>query len=305
MSDEIFDDVIEVPDPDLHDRYAGLVAIEHVKDRLLQEGLLLLAPGRLHDWSQEHYDMVLPGVVDLAQRTPLIILGGDVGTGKTVLATSFPDALARDMRLDLTVFHLGLGSRGQGAVGEMTRRLGAAFTQVAEHARRTGSPQSSTPSHGAVLVIDEADSVVQSRDLDQMHHEDRAGVNAIIRGIDTLADADVAAICVMCTNRAECIDPAVRRRATLTMTFARPNYEQRRAVLIGQLGVALTDTEYDKLAAATGEANGCPSYTFSDLRTRLVPEILLRCLSSGPITLQAALDAVDSVEPTPPFGALG
>ena len=301
MSDEIFDEVLEVPDPDLKDRYAGLVGVDPVKDRLLQEGLLLLAPNRLREWSLEHYGSVLPGVADLAHRPPLIILAGDVGTGKTALATSFPDALARNMGIDLTVFHLGLGSRGQGAVGEMTRRLGAAFSRVADHARQAGGP-TAEPAHGAVLVIDEADSVAQSRDLDQMHHEDRAGVNAIIRGIDQLANPAVAAICVMCTNRGDAIDPAVQRRAALTLAFDRPTPEQRASVLKSLLGEALTDAEYDKLAAATGEAVAEVGYTFSDLRTRLVPEVLLRCLSAGPVTLSIALDAAESIEPTAPFG---
>ena len=302
MSDEVFDEVLEVPDPDLQDRYAGLVGVDSVKERLLQEGLLLLAPNRIREWSLEHYDSVLPGVADLAHRPPLIILAGDVGTGKTALATCFPDALARQTGIDLTVFHLGLSSRGHGAVGEMTRRLGAAFSRVADHARQAVGGPTSEPAHGAVFVIDEADSVAQSRDLDQMHHEDRAGVNAIIRGIDQLAHPTVAAICVMCTNRGDAIDPAVQRRATLTLAFDRPTPEQRASVLKSLLGEALTDTEYDKLAAATGEASARVGYTFSDLRTRLAPEILLRCLSAGPITLSIALDAAESIEPTAPFG---
>ena len=64
-----------------------------------------------------------------------------------------------------------------------------------------------------------------------MHHEDRAGVNAFIRGIDRIANAKLPAAVIMCTNRLSALDPAVRRRAADVLSFARPNDEQRRVVL--------------------------------------------------------------------------
>lgn len=298
---DFFDAVHELPDSDVSRQYQRLVGIDGLKQQIERQAALLLVPGQLTEWSQQHYGTVLPAVSDLAHRTPLLVLGGDVGTGKTALATSFADAVARSLKIDLTVFHLGLSSRGQGAVGEMTKRIGAAFAEVSERARNRGSGR---PGHGVVLVIDEADSVAQSRDLDQMHHEDRAGVNAIIRGIDTLAAPDVVAICVMCTNRLDAIDPAVHRRAALSLEFGRPSREQRLALLSSLLANSLTDKEYEKLADATGETEDRPSgYTFSDLRNRLVPALLVRALSEGPLTLDMALDAVESVRPTDPFGA--
>lgn len=303
MTSDLFDDVREAPDPQLAQRYEGLVGIDVVKIQIEQQAALLLVPGQLTEWSNEHYGTVLPAVDDIAHRTPLMLLGGDVGTGKTEVATSFPDAVARSLGVELTVYHLGLSTRGQGAVGEMTKRIGAAFAEVASRAKNPRGPDV-PPAHGAVLVIDEADSVAQSRDLDQMHHEDRAGVNALIRGIDSFASPDVAALCVMCTNRAGAIDPAVQRRAALSLVFGRPNRHQRVAVLQALLGSALTDEEYEKLADTTGETTDRPyGYTFSDLRTRLVPQLLMRGLSEGPLTLQMALDAVDAISPTAPFGA--
>lgn len=299
---DLFDEVLEAPDPDLAERYGALVGIDEMKVQIEQQAALLLVPETLIAWSKEHYGLVLPAVDDVAHRTPLLLLGGDVGTGKTAVATTFPDAVARDLDLELTVYHLGLSSRGQGAVGEMTKRIGAAFAEVAKRARSEGR-SSASQRHGAVLVIDEADSVAQSRDLDQMHHEDRAGVNAIIRGIDTFASPGVAALCVMCSNRLSAIDPAVQRRAALSLSFERPNRAQRLAVLQSLLGPALRPEEYEKLADATGERKGGSyGYTFSDLRTRLLPELLVRGLSHGPITLQMAIDAADELPPTAPFG---
>jgi AAA+ superfamily predicted ATPase len=64
-----------------------------------------------------------------------------------------------------------------------------------------------------------------------MHHEDRAGVNAFIRGIDQLAAAEVPAAVLMCTNRLKALDPAIQRRAAEVLVFSRPD-ENRRAMLL-------------------------------------------------------------------------
>lgn len=64
---------------------------------LIREAKTLLDPTVLERWSTKHYKTVLPVVEEVAARTPLVVLAGDVGTGKTELAESFPDAVARDL----------------------------------------------------------------------------------------------------------------------------------------------------------------------------------------------------------------
>ena len=103
----------------------------------------------------------------------------------------------------------------------MTSLLSAAFSEVKEAARKAPAAAASTIRE-SVLLIDEADALAQSRELGQMHHEDRAGVNALIRGVDDFATGNLPAIVVMCTNRLDALDPAVRRRAAVTFTFSRP-----------------------------------------------------------------------------------
>ena len=61
-----------------------------------------------------------------------------------------------------------------------------------------------------VVIIDEADAIAQSREFGQMHHEDRAGVNALIRGIDTVATERRPVLVLLCTNRLSALDPAIR-----------------------------------------------------------------------------------------------
>jgi AAA+ superfamily predicted ATPase len=130
-----------------------------------------------------------------------------------------------------------------------------------------------------------------------MHHEDRAGVNALIRGIDDLAASHLPVAVIMCTNRLGALDPAVRRRAAVVFEFHRPNKEQRLAVLRDGLdgsGLAVGDL--------TGRSHGRTyGFTYSDLTQRLIPSLVLDAFPTNPITASRALEVLDSVLPTPPF----
>src|SRR5713101_4551047 len=179
----IFEEVREYPDPSAARRFAALVGLDEVKGRLLKEARLLLDPESLAAWSTKHHGRKAAIINLFRDRPPLFIFAGDVGTGKTALAETFGDAVAREADIGVTLYALSLNARGTGAVGEMTSLLSAAFTEVKQAARK-GSGRGGKHSSGIVLLIDEADALAQSRELGQMHHEDRAGVNALIRGVD-------------------------------------------------------------------------------------------------------------------------
>ena len=68
------------------------------------------------------------------RRPPLVVLAGDVGSGKTELAETIGDAVARQEKIDITLFPLSLSTRGQGRVGEMTQLLSAAFDHTVAEA---------------------------------------------------------------------------------------------------------------------------------------------------------------------------
>ena len=108
------------------------------------------------------------------------MFAGDVGTGKTALAETFADR-SRAGWGGLLLFRSAC-ARGSGSVGEMTQLISSAFDYVQTESQRPST--AAGPDHAGVLLIDEADALAQSRELAQMHHEDRAGVNALIRGID-------------------------------------------------------------------------------------------------------------------------
>ena len=72
----------------------------------------------------------------MLRRPPLVVLAGDVGSGKTELAETIGDAVARQEKIDITLFPLSLSTRGQGRVGEMTQLLSAAFDYTVAEATK-------------------------------------------------------------------------------------------------------------------------------------------------------------------------
>ena len=54
-SEHFFDEVIELPDPDVQRQFQDLVGLDDVKELLLKEGRLLLNPALLEEWSQKQH----------------------------------------------------------------------------------------------------------------------------------------------------------------------------------------------------------------------------------------------------------
>ena len=300
-SDGIFDDVLEFPDADIKRRYEGLVGLDAVKDRLTKEAMMRLQPSSLEDWSQQHFRDSLPALKFFQRRPPLFILAGDVGTGKTELAETFGDAVARKTGIPVLLHSLSLTARGSGAVGEMTRLISAAFGIVKSQAA-TVSDKGTAPA-GHILLIDEADALAQSRESAQMHHEDRAGVNALIRGIDDLAEGRRPVLVVMCTNRLSALDPAVMRRAAAVFEFKRPNAQQRRLVLRNAFPeYVCSDADIEHIVELTGENKESRiGFSFSDITQRLVPSVILAAYPDHGVTADLIASVASGTKPTPAF----
>lgn len=299
--DDLFERRQSYPDFDPQERLARLVGLDDQKSRLAKILGLLVNPQGLERWAERFHAAEARPLLDVVlRRPPLVILAGDVGSGKTELAETIGDAVARQEGIELTLFPLSLATRGQGRVGEMTQLLTAAFEHTVQAATRlkgTGKAKG-----GIILLIDEADALAQSREAAQMHHEDRAGVNAFIRGIDRLANLRLPAAVIMCTNRLNALDPAVRRRAADIMAFTRPNDEQRAHILslrLGPLGVSRSHVQ--ALVDATGPSLGGPGFTFSDLIQRLLPAIALDAYPDRAVEGARALQIAKAMTATPAF----
>ena len=220
--DELFDRPIIYPDVGAQERLARLVGLDGHKMRLAKILGLLINPAGLESWASRYHPGAGSLLDTVLRRPPLVVLAGDVGSGKSELAETIGDDVARREDVNITLYPMSLSARGQGRVGQMTELLSAAFDHVLERAQKLNDTGGA--SRGAViLLVDEADAIAQSREESQMHHEDRAGVNAFIRGIDRLANANLPAAVIMCTNRLGALDPAIQRRAADILSFARPD----------------------------------------------------------------------------------
>ena len=300
----LFGEVQEFPADRARERFEALVGLDEVKQQMLAHARVLLDPAVLATWSEQEHGCVIPAVEDVMDLPPLVVLAGDVGTGKSVLAETVGDGIARQLKVSVTMFPMSLTARGHGAVGEMTTLLTRAFQKVQDHAL-SGRGRDGKLRHVTLLLIDEADALAQSRELTQMHHEDRAGVNALIRGIDSLHRERLAVLVIMCTNRADALDPAVRRRAAAVFQFSRPDDAQRRMLLRRSFaGTGIGDEHIEEAVRYTGATNG-RSYgcTYSDLRQRLVPAVVLDALATGPIRGPRLVGIAKNFQPTRPFDA--
>ena len=300
--DRLFDRPITYPDVEARDRLATLVGLDGHKARLAKILGLLVNPVGLKSWVSMYHPGSNGLLETVLRRPPLVILAGDVGSGKSELAETIGDDVARRESVSITLLPMSLAARGQGRVGEMTQLLSAAFDHALEEAQKLKG--ASGTSRGAViLLVDEADAIAQSRAASQMHHEDRAGVNAFVRGIDRLAQSRLPVAAIMCTNRPGALDPAVQRRAADILTFSRPDAEQRTAVIepaLCQLG--FSETQLAAVVTATGPCEGEDSgFTFSDLRQRLLPAIVLDAYPDRPVDPERAIEIARSMVPTTPF----
>jgi hypothetical protein len=300
--DDLFERRVTYPDFEPQGRLGRLVGLDSHKFRLTNVLSLLVNPSGLESWARKHHPGADAVINTVLRRPPLVILAGDVGSGKTEFAETIGDAVARQEKIEITLYPLSLSTRGQGRVGEMTQLLSTAFDHtLAEATKLKGT---GGRARGAVLLlVDEADALAQSREAAQMHHEDRAGVNAFIRGVDRLANGRVPAAVIMCTNRLSALDPAVRRRAAEILTFGRPDEAQRLAVLsapLKQLG--FTPAQVTAVVAATGPQGGRPyGCTYSDLIQRYLPTLVLDAYPARAVMAARAVEIARELIPTPPF----
>ena len=289
---KIFDNIIELPDKAIKERSAGLIGFENKFERVFGNLRLLIDPDGLKAWSIKHHGTELPAVAVLADRHPLVILAGDVGTGKTVSAEAIADRATRELRKEGFFLRLSTRVRGEGLHGQMGGLVNDAFAQLKEQAGKRRI---------AFLLIDEADAIASSRSTLQMHQEEKAAVNTLIQKIDEIRETRGRAVIFMSTNRLDFLDEAIVRRAAVIVEFLRPSLDERNELFTKYLdGAGLSETEIGDLADRTGpESNGGLGYTFSDLTLRVIPEAVARCFPDEKLNYRALVETIDKVRPSP------
>lgn len=292
---ELFERVTVYPNKENQEIYDSLVGLDALKERLVKEAILLTSPDALEKWSKSKHRKVITAIKALNQRSPFLIFAGDVGTGKTALAESFGNAVSETLNKPAKLLRLSIMTRGGGIVGEMTKLITAAFKAAESEANSTNSP--------TILLLDEADALAQSREAVQMHHEDKAGVNALIQGIDRIRLHTKTMLVIFCTNRLNAIDPAVRRRAADIFEFERPNDDQRKEIFdMYCADINLTKEHLHELVELTGTNEKRQyGFTYSDIVNRIIPSAIFSCYPDKPLTFNELKETVQRISPTAPF----
>jgi AAA+ superfamily predicted ATPase len=288
----LFELEIALPDARLRGQAERLVGFKSRYERMQQVLRLLIDKEGLDAWSKKHYHTRVPLLDSLLDRYPLVVFHGDVGTGKTATAEGACNALAKELGKDAMLFKLSTRVRGSGNVGEMSTLINRAFEIISKEAGKARL---------SFLIIDEADSLAANRSTNQSHHEDKVAVNTLIQKIDDVRRFNGRILVIFCTNRYEALDPAILRRASYVEEFFRPNDDERRELLVMDCeGLGFDTKEIEHLVRMTGpQAHHKLGYTFSDIRTRLLPEALAQAFPSRRINNADLIEAVKKIHPSP------
>jgi SpoVK/Ycf46/Vps4 family AAA+-type ATPase len=146
---------------------------------------------------------------------------GEPGTGKTLCAEAVAGELCRPLMVASVPTLLSKW------VGETEKNLAAAFTRAR--------------AHGAVLLLDECDSLLRARgEASSSHHDDNV-VNVIL-GLLERHDGLV----ILVTNLPAALDPAVNRRLAYRLRFPAPDAIARAAIWRRHIpGTVPRDGEFD------------------------------------------------------------
>jgi AAA+ superfamily predicted ATPase len=293
----LFEKELELPDAALTREALRLVGFRERYDRLRGDLRLLLDREGTEEWSKRFYDRILPIIEIIAERYPLVVFHGDVGTGKTVTAEASANELTKEFGRQGMLFKLSTRVRGEGRVGQMSLLINEAFGVVIHDAGKQRL---------SFLIIDEGDSVAGARSTSHSHHEDKVGVNTLVQKLDDVRRLRGRVLTFLCTYRFVAVDPAIVRRAGRIVAFARPTPPERETLLrIDCEGLGLSDAAIDELVRLTGpdgrkEGIG---FTYSDIRTRLLPESLARAFPDRALNEEDLFDIARAMEPSPRMGS--
>lgn len=267
-----------------------LVGIDQQKQDLLLNLELILQPDSLKKWERKHHRTGLPFLEHHFNVSPLVLLSGDVGCGKTELANAIGASLMEKSGKTVRTFETPSDIRGDSGVGGIPARITAAFKE-ATRLLKSGEK--------GVLIIDEADDLATEREQEQAHHEDRTGVNALIKELDRLEKDKAELAVIFITNRSNVMDPAILRRAAVEIKFERPGPEQVKKILEHILqGLPTTPAQITQLAHICKPK----PFTYSDLFRRVAYQTLIAAWQRDqPFSVTLLQETIERTVPTPQF----
>ena len=278
------------PNYKIHEiRFNNLIGLDVQKSELLLTLQMILNKDKLENWEKKHHKGTLPFIAKGVNISPLIILSGEVGCGKTELAQTVGTPLAKLLQNTLWVLQTPSDIRGAGLVGQLSARVTNAFIQAKNEIK----------SDYGILLIDEADDLASDRAELQSHREDKAGVNALIKEIDAIEHDKSKLAVILITNRMSSLDPAVVRRACLHLEFKRPGEIDLHGIFKSILeGTNSDEKEIDKLLKFA--LNQTIPYSYSDLFQKVAKLALMKAVSEDiPFNSNTLYDVLSKTKPTP------
>jgi SpoVK/Ycf46/Vps4 family AAA+-type ATPase len=165
-----------------------------------------------------------------ARRGATSLFSGPPGTGKTALARHLADSLG------LRLLEMNASDLLSMWVGGTEAAIRDAFAEA--------------ESDGAVLLVDEVDSFLQSRAAAHRAWE-------VTQVNEMLVQIEGFTVLICCTNRLESVDPAALRRFAWKVRFSPLRADQRVAAVTHCFpGISLTPKEEDAIRALAGVTLG-------------------------------------------------
>ena len=199
---------------------------------------------------------------ELGVAAPNLLFHGPPGTGKTFTA----EALATELGVPFAKLS---GADVQSKwINESSTKVNNLFSEAKEMAEREG---------GAVVFLDELDSVLKDRSgSGSSHEEDNKVVNEFLNHLEDTKDHGI--IFVGATNRLDALDDAGVRsgRIDLKIKVGKPDVEAREAILRAQLADREHDIPGDKIEELAAAADDAVAADLELLVNRAAKNVLMR-----------------------------
>jgi AAA+ superfamily predicted ATPase len=280
------------PSTSFEEQFNSLIGIDQQKDDLLTHLQMILDQKYLSNWLNQHHKDGLWGTAMIRTTAPLVVLHGEVGCGKSALGNSVGSPLAKNLEeKKLITIQSPNNIRGSGLVGEIANRITAVVDRAIQISKERNLP--------VILIFDEADDIATSRSQMQAHHEDRAGLNALIKQIDKIVASKTKLVVILITNRVDVLDPAIRRRASAEIGFNRPDKKS----LIILFKTILTGLEFSKEQLHKLVTNCLQQeipFSYSDIVNRIYKACLLKAIKENrSLSIEDFIAEATKIQPTP------